>query len=328
MDHQGHGLALDHTIFRSPNAVVFPGVATPRQKNHAGAKSVLYPDGVGETFPLVQFEKDAPKDDWNPTLVNHEGFFTDVPGLESLAEGHSAKTLGSLSLARQGKWFYWGYSTDPERLTEPAAATLVNVLHYMRDQRGARTVEFVNVTRQIFTVFLDLHAESGYLRGIEEHMPNQLVPQWRDTYTDRTPAGARAWLAQHQAYLFSGKGPQHKTQRYKQMFEVDADAMALSTPVGARASLERWLALAVGGGAADAAAEDRERARRCLQRYVHAEVAPTDGDWAKWYTAQKDRIVFIESTGFWWQLDPRVLEREAAAAAPVPAGAGSERRGF
>jgi hypothetical protein len=61
---------------------------------------------------------------------------------------------------------------------------------------------------------------------------------------------------------------------------------------------------------------------------VHAEIAPTDGDWTAWYAAQKDRIVFIESTGFWWQLDPRVLEREAAAAAPVPAGAGSERRGF
>jgi hypothetical protein len=268
---------------------------------------VLYPDGVGETFTLVNFEHDAPKDDWNPTLVNHEGFFTDVPGFENLAEGHSAKCLGSLSLARQGKWFYWGYSTDPERLTDPAKATLVNVLHYMRDQRSARTVEFVNVTRQIFSVYLDLHAESGYLRGIEEHMPNQLLPQWRETYTDRSPAGARAWLATHQPYLFSGKGPQHKSERYKQMFEVDADAMALGTPNAARSSLEKWLVLAAGE-----AGEDQARAQRCLQRYVHAEVAPTDGGWTAWYGKHKDRIVFVESTGFWWQVDPRVLEREAA----------------
>lgn len=307
MDHQGHGLALDHVIFRSPNAVTFPGVVTPRQKNHEGAKSVLYPNGVGETFTLVAFEKDAPKNDWNPTLVNHEGFFTDVPGFENLAEGHSAKCLGSLSLARQGKWFYWGYSIDPDRLTEPAKATLVNVLHYMRGKRSARTVEFVNVTRQIFGVYLDLHAESGYLRGIEEHMPNQLVPQWRDTYTDRTPAGAKAWLAKYQPFLFTGKGPQHKSERYKQMFEVDEDAMALGTPNSTRASLERWLALAAGPAGAD-----RERALRCLQRYVHAKIAPADGDWAAWYGKQKDRIVFIESTGFWWQVDPRVLEREEA----------------
>jgi len=305
MDHQGHGLALDHTIFRTPNAVSFKGVATPRQKNHEGATSVLYPNGVGETFTLVAFEHDAPKDDWNPTLVNHEGFFTDVPGFENLAEGHSAKCLGSLSLARQGKWFYWGYSTDPERLTDPAKATLVNVLHYMRGKRHARTVEFVNVTRQIFTVYLDLNKESGYLRGVNEHMPNQLVPQWRETYTDRTPAGAAAWLAKHQPYLFTGKGPQHKSERYKQLFEVDADAMALGTPNHLRDSLRKWIELAPVDN------EDGERARRCLQRYVHAEVAPADGDWPKWYAAQKDRIVFIESTGFWWQVDPRVLENEA-----------------
>ena len=30
MDHQGHGLALDHAIFRTPNAVTFPGVEAPQ----------------------------------------------------------------------------------------------------------------------------------------------------------------------------------------------------------------------------------------------------------------------------------------------------------
>lgn len=308
MDHQGHGLALDHPIFRSPNQVTFPGVAVPRQPNHEGARSVLYPQGVGETFTLVAFERDKPADDWNPTLVNHEGFFTDVPGFENLAEGHSAKCLGSLSLARQGRWFYWGYSTDPQRLTEPAKDTLVNVLHYMRGKRDSQTVRFVCVTRQLFSVYLDLHRESGYLRGIEEHLPNQLTEAWQKTYTDRTPDGCRAWLAKHQPYLFSGKGEQHRDKRYKQKFEVDADAMALQTPNGERASLERWLALAAGPDG-----DDRARALRCLQRYVHPELVPADGDWAAWYGKQKDRIVFIESTGFWWQEDPRVLEREAAA---------------
>lgn len=309
MDHQGHGLALDHAIFTTPNRVTFSGVATPRQANHAGATSVLYPQGVGDTFTLVAFEKDAPKDDWNPTLVNHEGFFTDVPGFENLAEGHSAKSLGSLSLARQGKWFYWGYSIDPDRTTEPAKDTLVNVLHYMRGQRGARTVAFANVTRQILQTYLDLHAESGYRRGIEEHWPGQLVPEALATYTDRSAAGAKAWLERHRPYLFTGKGPEHRSERYKQRFAIDADAMALGTPNHLRASLERWLALAAG-----ADGEDKARALRCLQRYVHAEVAPADGDWSAWYPRQRDRIVFVESTGYWWQLDPRVLEREAAAA--------------
>ena len=64
MDHQGHGLALHHPIFNTPHRVRFEGVQAPRQKNHEGARSVLYPDGVGETFTLVAFEVDKP-DGWN-----------------------------------------------------------------------------------------------------------------------------------------------------------------------------------------------------------------------------------------------------------------------
>src|SRR6185436_2271060 len=118
MDHQGHGLALNHPIFNTPNPVAFPHKDVAREKQYAAAaRSVLYPDGPPETMQFVDFEIDKPADDWNPILVNHEGFFTDVPGLENLAEGHSGKCLGSVSLVRQGRWFYWGYSIDPERTT-------------------------------------------------------------------------------------------------------------------------------------------------------------------------------------------------------------------
>lgn len=311
MDHQGHGLALDHAIFNVPNKVAFAGVEAPRQANHVGATSVLYPRGVGETFTLVDFEKPLPEGEWNPTVVNHEGFFTDVPGFESLAEGHSAKCLGSLSLARQGKYFYWGYSTDPERLTEPAKDTLINVLHYMRGKRGSLTVPFANVTRQILTVYLDLHKESGYLRGIEEHLPNQLVETTMATYTDRSPAGAAAWIAKYGPFLFTGKEDRHRSERYKQRFEIDADAMALGTPNADRESLVRWIELAGGPSG-----ESRDQALRCLRRYVAPDLVPADGDWSKWYAAQKERIVFVESAGFWWLVDPRVIEAERAAVTP------------
>lgn len=309
MDHQGHGLALDHAIFNTPNKVSFPGVVTPRQTQHEGQKSVLYPDGVGETFTLVAFEAPLPEGEWNPTVVNHEGFFTDVPGFENLAEGHSAKCLGSLSLARQGTWFYWGYTTDPARSTAPAKDTLVNVLHYMAGKRGSLTVPFANVTRQIFAVYLDLYRESGYLRGVQEHMPGQLVEATAATYTDHTPAGAAEWLQKYGPYLFTGKGEQHTSKRYKQRYEIDADAMALGTPNHLRQSLERWIELAQGPQG-----EDQQRALRCLSRYVQPDLAPTDGGWSQWYAAQKERIAFVESAGFWWLLDPRVLEREQAAA--------------
>ena len=104
--------------------------------------------------------------------------------LTRLAVSFILTCLGSLSLARQGKWFYWGYSTDPDCLTEPAKDTLVNVLHYMRGKRDSLTVPFVCVTRQILQVYLDLNRESGYLRGIDNEF----------SFSDHQPVVARVLL--------------------------------------------------------------------------------------------------------------------------------------
>ncbi|MEZ6194166.1 MAG: hypothetical protein R3F20_00325 [Planctomycetota bacterium] len=307
MDHLGHGLALDHAIFRRPFPATFEWTELPRQKEHEGFTSPLHPRGVGETLRLAAFETGKPEVP-NPTLVAHEGFFTDVPGFENLAEGHSAKVLGSLSLARQGRYFYWGYAIDPARMTAGAKDTLCNVLHYMIGFRGEETVPFVCKTRESLRTFTWLGRETGYRRGLEEHIPGSLTPKWRETWVP-TWEGLDAWMAKHLPYVFSGKGPEHAGERYKTIYEVDEDAMALGTPNGARASLERWMALAGGEG------EDAARARRCLARYVLPEIAPADGKWDVWYARYRDRIVFVESAGFWWREDPRILERERRASA-------------
>lgn len=306
MDHLGHGLALEHPIFNRPHKPTFDWIERKRPKQYEDLTSTLYPKGVGETYKLALFEKDKP-DGWNPTLVSHEGYFTDIPGFENLVEGNSTKMLGSLALARQGRYFYWGYSIDPERLTDGARKTLLNVLHYMSTKRLSRTVPFVCRTRRILWVYTRLGKEKGYMRGVEEHFPNSLVPEWKKTYTP-TFEGAADWVAKYLPYVFSGKGEKHRNARYKNLYEVDADAMALGTPNDERESLERWIALAHGD-----AGEDRDRAVRCLERYVPSDLRPDDGDWKAWYARERDRIAFIESTGFWWQVSPVVLEREAAA---------------
>ncbi|MHC4939972.1 MAG: hypothetical protein ACYTHK_13470, partial [Planctomycetota bacterium] len=297
---------LDHPIFKTPNEATFEWVERKRPKHYEGMVSPLYPEGVPETYRLALFEKSKP-DGWNPTIVSHEGFFTDIPGFENLAEGNSGKMLGSLALARQGRYFYWGYSADPDKLTPGARATLLNVLHYMHGKRHSRTVPFVCNTRRILWVYTRLGRESGYKRGVEEHFPNSLVPEWRETYTPSFE-GAEAWVAKYLPYVFSGKAEEHKSVRYKCLFEVDADAMELKTPNDKRESLERWIELAEGKPG-----KARERSRRCLERYVHPDIRPKGNKWKRWYERQRDRIAFIESTGFWWQEDPEVLEREAAA---------------
>ena len=211
MNHQGHGLALEHDIYRTPNPVAFATTPAPRGVNHAGYTSPLYPNGMGDTYGLVDFEE-TPPDGWNPTIVSHEGFFTDVPGFENLAEGQSAKMLGSLSLARQGRYFYWGYSIDPDRLTAPAEGTLENVIRYMAPRRGEETVPYVCKTRRSLWVYLALNRESGYLRGIEEHFLGCVQEGSRVDY-DPTPEGLEAWLDENLAYVFSGKDESHRHER-------------------------------------------------------------------------------------------------------------------
>lgn len=308
MDHRAHGLDLKHTIFNAPNKVDFAWETGEVESQYKGQTSVLYPDGM-KAFRFTKFETE--KGYWNPILVNHAGFFTDVPGLENLSEGCSAKILGSVSLVRQGRYFYWGYSIDPKRMTSAAKDTFANVLHYMHGKRHSLTVRFACKPRQLFETYLYLARKKDYKRGIEEHLPGSLTPESRKTYTDSSKAGCAKWLAEYLPYLISGKAPEHRGKRYRTTYSIDFDAHALGTPNAKRSSLETWMRLL-----GDDDAKRRELAARCLQRYVHPSIAPKAANWSGWYAKYEDRIVFIESTGFWWQEDPRILEREGADAVP------------
>ncbi len=315
MNHQGHGLAEDHDVFNYPYAATFEKTKTKRDKQYENLTSTLYPDGMGETYDVVHFEKVEPEDGrWNPTIVNSEGFFTDIPGFESIAEGCSAKKLGSLSLARQGTYFYWGYSIDPELLTEGAKRSLINSIYYIHSKRGSLTVDYVCDTRESLHNYVYLNKTSGYERGFNEHIYGNVLEKSLEDY-EESAEGLENWLEKHGNYLFSGKEKRHigtgKFERYGNRFEVDQDAEKLGTPNHTRGSLERWIDLSQSDNQ-----EQRTLASNCLKRYVHPEIAPKNLDsanWVEWYENQKDRIVFIESTGFWWQTDPRVLERESKA---------------
>ena len=59
-------------------------------------------------------------------------------------------------------------------------------------------------------------------------------------------------------------------------------------------------------------AEQREQALRCLQRYVHDTVRPKAGvGWADWYAEHRQDLVFVDSAGFWWMLDPNKVKGTA-----------------
>ena len=80
MDHQGHGMDLNHDIFQKPNVVTFDYIEQDRPKHYDGATSPLYPNGVANQYKLAQFERKKPSTP-NPTIVSHEGFFTECRAL-------------------------------------------------------------------------------------------------------------------------------------------------------------------------------------------------------------------------------------------------------
>lgn len=294
---------LSHPIFNVPNKVAFEYEDEKQPPEYKDGTSILYPKGMGPVCKTAKFEKNFVY--WNPIIVNHEGYFTDIPGLESISEGRAEKCIGSLSLARQGRYFYWGYSIDPGRMTEPAKLTFLNTLHYMHEKRGSLTLTNICTPRRELWIYRELCKGEGYKRGIEEHLPGSLLEECRKDYKP-TLEGAEEWLKKNLDYVFSGKEAKHKGQRYSTMYEVDADARVLGTANFKRESLEAWMEWVKG-----ADTEKSMAAKKCLQRYVHPDIFPKDGDWAAWYKTYKDRIVFIESTGFWWQEDPRILEKES-----------------
>ena len=58
MDHQAHGLDLNHRIFNAPHKATFAFTDAKMEPQYASKTSVLYPKGMGESLRLTSFEND------------------------------------------------------------------------------------------------------------------------------------------------------------------------------------------------------------------------------------------------------------------------------
>ena len=234
---------------------------------------------------------------YGTVLVNDNGTFADVRGLENISEGVCAKNLGSLAIARQGRYLFWGFTSDPSAMTEAGRKIFLNAVRHLYACRKDLTTPYLCKPRGNPVCYLDAaRTLPGYRERGMKHFVSSLHPDllkgWKPTVET-----AQAWLAENLDYLYADgeSGPY-------QLYNVDQDAKKLRTPNHALKSLEAWIGLA---------GEGNPQAKACLARYVDPKIRPADGDWKAWWARHKSRLIFVDTAGFRFVEDPRVLEREA-----------------
>ncbi|MHC4606707.1 MAG: hypothetical protein ACYTAF_07190 [Planctomycetota bacterium] len=235
------------------------------------------------------------------TLVNDNGTFDDVPGLESICEGISVKALGSLAIARQGRFLYWGFTSDPSGMTDFGKKVFLNAVRYLYSKRCTLTTEYVCKPRGNLVNYHRLAVKlERYRKKAMTHFSNSVAPEIIEDWQP-TVETVGAWLEENLPYLrFNGMVGHYHT------FDIDRDAKSLGTPNSELKSLAKWVELAEGKESGE-----RTRALACLERYVDPAIRPKDGKWGAWFETMESRLVFVDTAGFRFVEDPRILEKEA-----------------
>lgn len=234
----------------------------------------------------------APGDGTYPGVVVIEfGDFPDVPGLEVVSEGVSSTTLGSIAIGRQGRFLLWGFTADPEGMTETGRRMFLNAVRFLHERRGEAAAPFRCHGRKILGFRLDYVLEcdrekNRWAADSKERFEGMIAPPEKEEMKKLPLGRYKEWLERHLPYVrWAGQG--------HEAFEVDGDALALGTPNDRVESLETWVRLAAKG-----TGSDRERALRCLDRYVDPALRPPDGDWAAWLASHRGRLRFSDTAGF------------------------------
>jgi hypothetical protein len=301
-------MSLDHPIFRTPEKAEFAFEEFPTPEEKLGQTSFHYPETVGKTLRVTPMQTHRPGKSimYGTVLVNDNGTFADVPGLEQISEGICSKELGSLAIARQGRYLFWGFTSDPSAMTEPARAAFRNAVHYLYACRNSRTTPYVCKPRGTLTRYLSQAARwEDYRPKAMKMFAKSLHPDLRKEWTTDIEA-AKAWLAENRDYVYADG----TLERY-QIFQVDDAARRLRTPNHRIESLQTWVRLARGEDP-----QKRADAEACLERYVDPAIRPPAGEWTQWWDAWKSRLVFVDTAGFRFVEDPRL---EPRALDPEPA---------
>lgn len=334
LDANAHGMNLQHPIFKGPfkTKITLEKKPTPEDAFHyAYFQDGHVPDSVMMWTVNTKGYMNTP--DFNIGMVSRPWGYTDSPDCESISSGVCAKTLDAVALGRHGNFFTWGFVGSPMYMTPEAKVVFANVVAYMAKHHGTPLVRKYNeriATREYIKEKIYYCKRKAWEDGIkddkifyaeylkmaqqarEKQAKGETLTNRDKQYVDFTEKDIPAeesyadYLKKREPTLFAqfGEDETKYIQYYKEntpyfyggegsynLF-IDTDAKTWGIPNNDKRLIDKAITCLENN-------QEVERAQRVLKRYTLCEFT-TPKEWRKWYNANKDKIFFTESGGWYF----------------------------
>lgn len=328
LEAHAHDLALSHPIFNTPYKVTPTLVERPTPQSYR-----LYFSGraLGSTIPMWRVQKRSSSEDkgFPAGLVSSGPGFAEANDAEVISGGECSKGRNSVSIARQGNFFMWGFSGDAEDMTDEAQRVFVNAIHYIARFNGQRPYShrpYGSLTREValdaayrqqgetydawktnqdaqFTYMLRLwkaglskYEPQRVTKDHDQWVKDELLSWYPDTVVASLGTDIQKYLPYYESnveYLRPGSKPYE--------FEVDEDVRSLAVSNRSVALLDLCVAMLESN-------TDTDKARRILVRYT-GQNFDSASEWRQWLTANRARLYFSDVDGFRFHVSPPMADQ-------------------
>lgn len=335
LDAHALNFKKEHEIFKGPFPVKMTVETRPTPKE-AFSYEYFLGKKTPETIPMwkVQTKGYITDKNFRVGMVARPWGFEDSPDAESISSGVCQKTLDAVALGRHGNYFHWGFAASPEFMTDEAQTVLANAVVYISkfngkgviarkylDRRATReylkekkyyaTRAAFNSTNKLNEAF-DARMLAEKKAAEEKMAKGDSLTMREKSYLNYKPQPKptfEAFVKQYQPDLFDQFGTneaayikyydENKDYFYSEpavyVISIDEDAKSLGIANNDKRILDRSITMLEKG-------EDVEKAKRILDRYTMADFE-TAAEWRNWYEANKNRMFFTETGGYYFMIN-------------------------
>ena len=338
LDADAHHIRMDHPIFQGPFPVKMTMVMKPTPE---AGKSMPYLNGewAPDSLPMWRVQKEGYGTHRGVRIgmVNRPWGFEDSPEAEVISGGVSAKVLEAVAISRHGNFFHWGFAASPDGMTEEAKNVFANAIVYIAQFAGqtpiARKYDVGIITRDYTNTYAFMASRQRYdesleverqfaasmeaakktaqekqAKGEELNMTEQIALTFQpmpskpyDAYLqERYPDLYVLFGTDEKGYAdyFADNAPYFMPDPRRYGFIIDEDARSLGIPNNDIRLLDKAISLWEEGGKYAA------KGRRLLERYTLCRF-DTPAEWRAWFEANKSRLFFTESGGWYFLVNTR-----------------------
>ncbi|WP_257666321.1 protein-disulfide reductase DsbD N-terminal domain-containing protein [Parapedobacter tibetensis] len=275
--------------------------------------------------------------DIKPGLICHGAGFEDSPDSEYISGGVSLKEGNAVALGRHGNYFHWGFAASPDHMTEEAKVVFINTLVHMSKMKDEKVIarKFNARIKTTYEFQTEKYAASNkahqlmnvYYTGLAERHKRQ-IEQIKTKQSKGIPISEEELgIVNRQVetptpetleeYLKSGNPLYSKfgtdLKAYQKYYDenmdyfygdgkIDEDLKSLklkkSDPEVLNTAIKLW-----------ETGKDIEKGKRLLSRYALVDF-DTPEAWRKWYEANKSKLFFTESGGYYFLVNSLDFSKE------------------